>query len=78
MPKMKKKSFLGRNNKNRYSAFRKFLFHQNIVCFDWIMNLFLSSVMFSAKKVSFPAKTDVIMRQKTELLRSGNLSWPEI
>ena len=64
-----KKSFFGRNNKNRYSAFRNFLFYQNILCFDWIMNLFLSSVMFSAKKVSFPAKTDVIMRQKNWVVK---------
>ena len=48
--------FFGRNNKSRSSAFRKFLFYQNI-CFDWVMNFFLSSVMFSVKKVSFPAKT---------------------
>ena len=52
-----KKIFFGRNNKNRSSAFRKFLFYQNIICFDWVMNFFLSSVMFSVKKVSFPAKT---------------------
>ena len=39
-------------------AFRKFLFYQNIICFDWVMNFFLSSVMFSVK-VSFPAKTAV-------------------
>ena len=40
-------------------AFRKFLFYQNTICFDWVMNFFLSWVMFSAKKVSFPAKTAV-------------------
>ena len=49
--------FFGRNNKSRSSAFRKFLFYQNIICFDWAINFFLSSVMFSVKKVSFPAKT---------------------
>ena len=53
------KIFFGRNNKSRSSAFRKFLFYQNIICFDWIMNLFLSSSMFSVKKVSFPSKTAV-------------------
>ena len=54
-----KKNFFGRNNKSRSSAFRKFLFYQNIICFDWVMNLFLSWVMFSVKKVSFSAKTAV-------------------
>ena len=45
-----KQIFWGRNNKIRSSAFRNFLFHQNIICFGWIMNLFLSSVMFFVKK----------------------------
>ena len=54
------KYFFGRNNKSRSSAFRKFLFYQNIICLDWVMNLFLFWVMFSDKKVSFPAKTDVL------------------
>ena len=58
MLKMGKK-FFGRNNKSRSSAFRKFLFYQNIICFDWVMDIFLSWVMFSVKKVSFPAKTAV-------------------
>ena len=47
--------FCCRNNKSRSSAFRKFLFYQNIVCFDWVMNLFLYW-MFSVKKVSFQLK----------------------
>ena len=51
--------FLAEIKKSRLSAFRKFLFYQNIICFDWVMNLFLSWVMFSVKKVSFPAKTAV-------------------
>ena len=51
--------FFGRNNKSRSLAFRKFLFYQNIISFDWVMNLFLSCVMFSVKKVSFPTKTAV-------------------
>ena len=55
-----KKIFFGRNNKSRSSGFRKFLFYQNIICFDWVMNLFLSWVMFSVKKVPFPAKTAVL------------------
>ena len=33
IPKMEKKKF-GKNNKVRSSAFRKFLFYQNIICFD--------------------------------------------
>ena len=44
-----KKLFCGRNNKSRSSAFRNFLCYQHI-CFDWVMNLFLSWVMFSVKK----------------------------
>ena len=54
--------FLGRNNRNWSLAFRNILFYQNIICFDWIMNLFPSWVMFSVKKVSFPAKTAVNAR----------------
>ena len=57
-PKREKNSF-GRTNKSRSSAFRKFLFYQNIICFALVMDLFLSWVMFSVKKVSFPAKTVV-------------------
>ena len=48
------KLFFGRNNKSRSSTFTKFLFYQNILCFDWVMNLFLSWEMFSVEKVSFP------------------------
>ena len=55
------KFFFGRNNKSRSSAFRKFLFYQNIICFDWVMNIFLSWVMFSVKKVLFPAKAAVLI-----------------
>ena len=47
--------FFGRNN-NRSSAFRKFLFYQDIICFDWVMNLFLSSVMFLSEKCHFQLK----------------------
>ena len=31
-----------------------------ISCLDWVMNLFLFWMMFSVKKVSFPAKTTVL------------------
>ena len=51
--------FSRRNNKSRSSAFRNFLFYQNIICFDWVITPFLSWVMFSVKKASFPAKTAV-------------------
>ena len=54
------KFFFGRNNKSRLSALRAFSIYQNIICFDWVMNLFLSWVMVSVKKVSFPAKTAVL------------------
>ena len=54
------KKFFHRNNKSRSSAFRKLLFYQNIICFDWVIDLFLSWVMFSIKKVSFPAETAVV------------------
>ena len=52
-------NFFSRNNKSRSSTFRNLLFYQNIICFDWVKNLFLSWVMLSVKKVSFPAKTAV-------------------
>ena len=53
-----KKIFFGRNNKNRWSAFRKFLFYQNIICFDWVMIFFLSSLQwcFLSKKCHFQLK----------------------
>ena len=50
------KTFVKNTKKSRSSAFRKFLFYQNIIYFDWVMNLFLSWAMFSVKKVPFPAK----------------------
>ena len=56
-PKIKKSNFFSRNNKIRSSAFRNFLFYQNLICFDWVMNAFLSRVSFFVKKVSFLAKT---------------------
>ena len=62
------KIFFDRNNKS-WSAFRNFLFYQNI-CFDWNMNLFLSWVMFSVKEVSFPAKTAVASCSKPLLFMS--------
>ena len=52
-----KNNIFGRNNKRRSSAFTKFLFYQNI-CFDWVMNLFLSWVMlFCQKSVISSVKT---------------------
>ena len=48
-----------KNNKRRWSALGKFLFCQNIVPFDWVMNVSLSWVMFSVKKMLLPAKTAV-------------------
>ena len=69
-----KKIFFGRNNKSRSSALIKLLFYQNIICFDWVMNLFLSSVMFSVKKVSFPAKTAVTCpNHLNRLIAASNL-----
>ena len=56
-----------RNNKSRSSAFRNFLFYQNIICFGGVMNLFLFHVMFFIKKGWFPAKT------ATEPLWRGSL-----
>ena len=52
MPKIKN-NFFGKNNKSRSSAFKKVLFYQNIICFDWVMNLFLSWVMLLSKKCHF-------------------------
>ena len=65
-----KQLYFSRNNKSRSSAFRNFLFYQSIICFGWVMNLFLFCVMFFIKKGSFPAKTaeskgiDVIFHKK--------------
>ena len=65
--------FFGRNNKSRSSAFRKFLFYQNIIFFDWVMDLSLSWVMFSVKKVSFPAKTAVHIQCVIIIISSINI-----
>ena len=54
-----KKNLFGRNNKSRSLAFRNFLFHQNIICFGWVMSLFLFVWCLFIKKESFPAKTAV-------------------
>ena len=40
-------------------SFKKVLFCQNIIPFDWVMNVSLSWVMFSVKKMLLPAKTAV-------------------
>ena len=52
-PQDEKKIFFGRNKKSRSSAFRKFLFYHNIVCFDWVMNLLWC---FLSKKCHFQLK----------------------
>ena len=51
-----KKKFFGRYTKNSSwsAAFRNFLFYENIICFDWAINLFLSWVMPFVKTMSFP------------------------
>ena len=73
-PKMEKKIF-GRNN-NRSSVFRKFLFYQNIICFDWVMNLFLSSVILLSKKCHFQLKQlCVLWNERKERLRDFNVPW---
>ena len=67
--------FFGRNN-NRSSAFRKFLFYQNIICFDWVMNLFLSSVILLSKKCHFQLKQlCVLWNERKERLRDFNVPW---
>ena len=70
-----KKNFFGRNNKSRSSAFRKFLFYQNIICFDWVMNLFLSSVIFLSKKCHFQLKQLWLWNERKERLRDFNVPW---
>ena len=58
-PRLKWKTiFFCRNNKSRSPGFWNFLFYQNIL-FGWVMNLFLSWMMFFVKKVSFPAEKAV-------------------
>ena len=56
MPKMKKKIFFDTNNKSRSLAFRNFLFYQNIICFCWVMSLFLFAWCFLSKKNHFQLK----------------------
>ena len=46
-------------------------FYQNIICFNWVMSHFLSSVTFSVKKVSFPAKTAVYVNGDVLILSLG-------
>ena len=52
----KKKRFFLPEMTSRLSAFRNFLFYQNI-SFGWVMNLFLFCVMFLIEKGPLPAKT---------------------
>ena len=68
------KIFFDRNNNSRSSAFRKFLFYQNSICFDWVINIFLSWVMFSVKKLSFPVKTAVNLQVLLKLLHKMQLN----
>ena len=49
-PKIKKTFFFGRNDKSRSSSFRNFLLYQNIICFDWVMNLLSILGDFFCKK----------------------------
>ena len=55
-----KKYLFGINSKNRSSAFRKFLFYQNIII---SLSLFLFCVVLFCQKGSFPAITAVISTQ---------------
>ena len=64
-----KNIFFDRNNKSRSSAFRNFLFYQSIICFDWVMNLFLFCVIFFIKKGSFLAETAAANESKIFKLR---------
>ena len=52
--------FFFRNNKSRSLAFKKILLYQNIVCFEWVRNLFLFCEMLFWQKKSFPVKAAVI------------------
>ena len=61
-----KKQFFGRNTKSRSSAFRNFLFCQNIISLGWVMNLCLSWVMYFVKK-----KCHFQLKQLWEYKNSG-------
>ena len=69
--------FFGRNNKSKSSVFWNFLFYQNIICLDWVMNLFLSWVMFFVKKVLFPKINfiNIKTKQTKSLGTCGLNSW---
>ena len=49
-PKMEK-NFFGRTNKSRSSAFRKFSFYQNIICFVLVGSFSILSYVFCQKSV---------------------------
>ena len=51
--------FLAEIRKADYQLSETFYFIKIYICFDWVMNFFLSWVMFSFKRVSFSAKTAV-------------------
>ena len=50
MPKMESNFLKYRRSRRRSSAFRNFLFYQNIISFDWFLNLFC---FFLSKKCHF-------------------------
>ena len=51
------KQFFDRNNKSRSSVFKNVLFYQNIICFDWVIDFFLSwEWRFCQKKCHFQLK----------------------
>ena len=57
MPKIENNFFFQKKLK-QIMNFQKNFCYQNIICFDLVMNLFVSWwVLFFVKKVSFPAKT---------------------
>ena len=55
-PKMKKNIFFGRNKKNRSSAFRKFLFYQNIMFWLSYESFSINQWCFLSKKCHFQLK----------------------
>ena len=48
-----KNILFGRGNKGRLLALRNFLSYQNIICFDWVMNLSYLELCFLSKKCHF-------------------------
>ena len=75
-PRPNEKQFFGTNNKSQLSAFRNFLLYQNIICFGWVVNLFLSWAMFFVKKMSFLTKITVL--GKYNLFFDCHLEFPHV